>query len=349
MAFGWGGAAAGAQGFLDKQAADELTRALAERKYQMELADLDLRKAAGEQNARRVDLEDKRFGLSEKQFADDQAATARQTSQENNQRGMRQMIGTLVMGQNGKPLDAATRQSVQGMGISEGLTLPNEITADPDAKFNEFKREQDLRQQHELAQIAARERAQASGSGGSDQVWVLRNGQVTPIRKGTAQPGDQPYDAVAARRDNTAPEAQETASEVKRIATALLNHEGLDSAFGVLDAKMPTFFQSTAEAEELQESLKALLSIDNMSKMKGVLSDNDMRVIQRASTTLNSRMGSAAARAELKRLADIQTSAAPSGGGGGVMVNMVAPDGSVKPVPAEQVEYFRQRGAKVVP
>jgi hypothetical protein len=41
-----------------------------------------------------------------------------------------------------------------------------------------------------------------------------------------------------------------------------------------------------------------------------------------------------------------QATAAPAGGG---TVNMRAPNGQIKAVPADQVEYYKQRGAKVVP
>jgi hypothetical protein len=41
--------------------------------------------------------------------------------------------------------------------------------------------------------------------GSSEQTWVIRNGQPTPIQKGTAQPGDRPYDEVAARQSTPKP------------------------------------------------------------------------------------------------------------------------------------------------
>ena len=43
--------------------------------------------------------------------------------------------------------------------------------------------------------------------------------------------------------------------------------------------------QDTVDARTLLNSLKGLLTIENMGKMKGVLSDADMRILRQASTT----------------------------------------------------------------
>jgi hypothetical protein len=189
--------------------------------------------------------------------------------------------------------------------------------------------------------------AQPSAAG-NDQVWVLRGDKVTPIAKGTAQPGDVPYDPVAARQPGgTAGKAQEIASEAARVAKALRVHPGMNNAFGVLDSKLPTFRQSTADAEVLRNTLQSLLTLDNMGLMKGVLSDSDMKVIQQASTTLANTAGDAAAAAELDRLIPILERASGAGAGAGGTVTMVAPDGSEQPVPADQVEHYRSRGARI--
>ena len=105
-------------------------------------------------------------------------------------------------------------------------------------------------------------------------------------------------------------EAADTASEVSRIATDLLNHPGLPGAFGVIDSRIPTVRQTTADAEALRDSLISLLTLENMGKMKGVLSDSDMRVLQRASTTLRESMSDQAAQTELRRIIRVMQKAA---------------------------------------
>lgn len=100
-------------------------------------------------------------------------------------------------------------------------------------------------------------------------------------------------------------EATKTAGEVSRIAGDLLKHPGFGGAFGVVDAMMPTVRQDTADAESLRDALTSLLTLENMGKMKGVLSDSDMKIIRQASTSLNPRMGDAAARSELTRIQQV--------------------------------------------
>lgn len=149
-----------------------------------------------------------------------------------------------------------------------------------------------------------RQKAQARRVPGGDTgkvEWLLRNGE--PV-KGTYQAGDKPYDPVAARSSQpvNASEAQDTAAEVQRLARELKSAPGMRRAFGVFDSKLPTMSQDTANAEAIANSLRAVLTLENMGKMKGVLSDSDMRVLQQASTTLQSSVSDAAAARELDRL-----------------------------------------------
>lgn len=111
-------------------------------------------------------------------------------------------------------------------------------------------------------------------------------------------------------------EAQDTAREARRLALALKDHQGLPGAFGVVDARFPTLRQATADAEVLRDALTSLLTLENMGKMKGVLSDSDMKVLRQASTTIAAPMSDAAARAELQRVADVmgRVTSAPTRG-----------------------------------
>lgn len=121
--------------------------------------------------------------------------------------------------------------------------------------------------------------------------------------------GAVPYDPVAARssKPEDQVEALDTAKEVQRLATALRQHKGLNGAFGSWGARMPTVSQNTADAETLLNSLASMLTMENMGKMKGVLSDSDMKVLRQASTTLNPSMSESAARAELERIATVMS------------------------------------------
>ena len=192
----------------------------------------------------------------------------------------------------------APRSHVLGAMAESGQDINAALMNDPEAAH-----------QRELEQIRAtgeetRRTAGVRATATPEQEWVIREGQPVPIPKGTARAGDKPYDPVAARSaqpTNTA-EAVDTAREVQRIARSLRTHEGLPGTFGVVSARMPTMRQSTADAETLLNSLQGLLTIENMGKMKGVLSDADMRILRQASTTLDAKMSEPAARAELLRL-----------------------------------------------
>jgi hypothetical protein len=100
------------------------------------------------------------------------------------------------------------------------------------------------------------------------------------------------------------PEAERTLAEINRLANALRTHKGMPSAFGLYQSSVPVALrgQDAADAETLLGSLRGLLTLGNMGKMKGVLSDTDIKIIQQASTTLDPKMGDAAAAAELDRL-----------------------------------------------
>jgi len=147
--------------------------------------------------------------------------------------------------------------------------------------------------------------------------------------------------AKSAGAATTPPGGDKTAAEVVRIATALKNHPSRKNVFGVLDSKLPTMRQGTADAETLFNSLKAMLTLENTDKMKGVLSDSDMRLLQQASSSLSGNMSDSAAEAELTRLIEVMSRA--NGGG--------APTPSVSHEPTPTAEtpyeaYLRRRGRK---
>lgn len=156
-----------------------------------------------------------------------------------------------------------------------------------------------------------------ASTGSTEQEWVIRGGEVTPIPKGTRRPGDQPYDAVAERQAtgiaDPKAEAIDTANEVVRIAKQLRDSPGFSGAFGVISSRLPTTRQATADAEVLLKSLRSLLTLENTGKLKGVLSNADMELLRQASSTLAAEMSEPAARAELDRLIEVMGRVAQSG------------------------------------
>lgn len=286
-----------------------------------------------------------------------QDATAQ--SDRTNAQGTRTMLGDfLTRRQPGKPLEDAERATLETMAVTDDIKLPSSLMEKPQRKVittlgprggpvSRAVTEEEL-----IAGVPEYREPKAASASAQQQDWVLRNGQPTPIARGTAQAGDVPYDPVAARQQNGATdpntEALDTAREVARIADQLRKHPGMGGAFGVVDSWLPTMRQGTADAEALRESLMSLLTLENMGKMKGVLSDRDMQVLRQASTTLSPKMSNAAAKAELDRLVESMGRVTAGGGAGGVTVKMRAPDGSISDVPANQVEHYRKLGAQLV-
>jgi len=131
---------------------------------------------------------------------------------------------------------------------------------------------------------------------------VSRAGRIANAQAAAAARYREPKEPKAPNATLTPSGNADTAAEVVRVAKALREHKGMKSAFGSVDSMFPTIRQDTADAEALRNSLMSMLTMENMGKMKGVLSDRDMEVLRQASTSLNPKMGDAAAAAELDRI-----------------------------------------------
>lgn len=236
---------------------------------------------------------------------------AKQDRDASNQRDVVRMMGEKIVQGNGE-LNDDDRRGLAGLAIEAG--------EDPSKYLTKPKPERDPISDHEAkARIDAKYRPRPQGSAGPrTPQWVrMDDGTVKDIN-GIAPPGSKPYDAVAERSSKPVNEAEaiDTANEAKRLASALVGHKGFDGAFGLAGSYMPTVRPDTADAEQLLGSLQSMLTMENMGKMKGVLSDADMKVLRQASTTLSNRMSDGAARAELNRIIDVMgrvSAGAPTG------------------------------------
>lgn len=105
--------------------------------------------------------------------------------------------------------------------------------------------------------------------------------------------------------------ARKTATKALDLVKSLETSSGKNTAIG---AKGFTggllggwVVPGTAAADFVSQfdSLKSLLTLENMGIMKGVLSDSDMKVIQQASTALNRNMSETEFNKELKKVKDV--------------------------------------------
>lgn len=333
MAFGWASAGAGAAQGLEEILAQQMVRAqLAQRQKEAEQqAEIERQRLA--ESIRSTDID---AGQRQQQI-DMQAGDRRERS---NVRGVRRMLGESITQRTG-PITTDDRRGMAALQVEAG---------DDPTLLNEPKVERDPIADHEAkARIDARYRRPESTAQRKPE-WVRQaDGSVIDIN-GVAPPGTKPYDAVAERSSQPVnpAEAQDTAREAARLAGDLLKHPGLGGAFGVVSSQFPTVRQDTADAESLRDSLTSLLTLENTGKLKGVLSNTDMQILRQASTSLNSKMGDAAARAELKRIVEVMQRAAGEGPQAGLpKMDMATSRGSapaaVDPVDAMIAKHSRKK------
>lgn len=228
---------------------------------------------------------------------------------QNNERGMKLMADDKAA----MDTDAAMAALPSHLKPLEGLIRVGLAKVSPADLEDPTARSARLAKEHEQGvqdQIRIRQAGRAPHAPHvPEQIFVKRGDQVIPIPKGTAQPGDTPYDPVAARSSQPAnkEEALDTAREARRLAVALRGHKGLGGAFGVMDQYLPTLRQGTADAVAIRDALTSLLTLENTGKLKGVLSNTDMQILRQASTTLSPGMSEAAAKQELKRIAQVMS------------------------------------------
>lgn len=155
MAFGFAGAGKGASDALQAL----LQQAFIRQQQEQEMA---LQQQAGDRAQQQLMLQaenqraDEAFRqsqLSRQAQQDDIAATERR--QATNQQGVQRMMGEFLMQRGSTPLDQGARNQLMGMGLSEGIDVPNEILTDPNQRQNDAIALEELRNKHELQQIAA--------------------------------------------------------------------------------------------------------------------------------------------------------------------------------------------------
>lgn len=152
-----------------------------------------------------------------------------------------------------------------------------------------------------------------------DQIFVLRDGVVTPIEKGTAQPGDRPYNAADAKMNATASDVKSKRTTLADNAldaiTSLEKASGLTAIFGApaltqpgswgrLVGMDPISGSASADAKAQLDRLLGLITLPELQNMRGLgaMSDREFATISKAATTLSTKMSDRAAAAELARL-----------------------------------------------
>lgn len=286
------GAGFGASQALEKILAEQMIRAQQLQREQQAQAQMEMERQRFAETQKQNDMANQRQARIDDANAGDRRARI-------NQLGVRRMLGEALTQGNG-PITSQDRRGLAALQVEAG---------DEPTLLNEPKVERDpIADYEEKAKIDAKYRPKpvATAPEKKPMVVTMPDGSIKDLNH-VLPDGAVPYDQVAARssKPEDQKEAQDTARESARLAKALLTHKGFNGVFGLLGSYVPTMRQDTADAESLLNSLQSMLTMENMGKMKGVLSDSDMKVLRQASTTLTNRMSEGAARAELQRVARV--------------------------------------------
>lgn len=97
--------------------------------------------------------------------------------------------------------------------------------------------------------------------------------------------------------------ALEKATLIKNLVTDLLEDKSvLGNAVGPISSRFPTLRGKSSDFENKVESLKSLLTLDNLGLLKGAMSDKDLALLQSAGSTLNLNMSEEGFIKELNRI-----------------------------------------------
>jgi hypothetical protein len=205
----------------------------------------------------------------------------------------------------------ARTTNTQQAGIAEKATAANQ---EYDAEQKRLDRE------------AAQQRAETMASGALQRTQI-----TTEAQKENAKLGAQ--NNVAAEEKTTI--AADALDKIKSLRESRgfkgsVGAKGASSMFGLMKEPIP----GTAEAgfNAQFESLRSILTLTNLGKLKGALSDKDMEVLRSAATALNTKMPEKDFNSELAKIEQKMhavLAAAPQlpvGGSGGGMVEQKTTD-----------------------
>ena len=113
----------------------------------------------------------------------------------------------------------------------------------------------------------------------------------------------------AAERRLVTSETEDEENKIRQGRTAFMilnelknNPEGLSGAVGGFSSRMPSFSDETIDFEAKYKYVKDLLTLDNLSLMKGVLTDRDIELLANAASGLQLRMSEDAFNQQLDTL-----------------------------------------------
>jgi hypothetical protein len=120
--------------------------------------------------------------------------------------------------------------------------------------------------------------------------------ELQAARLGQQIKGDQVRTAATAAKtaadkeenDNRASQIQTEAQRAFDLTSKMLNNlSGLEGASGPISSRLPSFRQGTLDFESDMKELENLLTLGNLGRMTGVLSETDIRILANAASGLD--------------------------------------------------------------
>lgn len=301
-----------------------------------------------------LELQKKQFEVNERDRADKRDKDAAGARDKNNQQGVRRMMQDMIIQRKG-PLGMDDKRGLAALQVEEGGAFDPRLLQEPEDPNADMARQLALHQGKR--QIDAQfEKPAAPAKPERDPIADYR------ARKEIDSEFDQQktFTAKSGLTDARTQMIDKALNTIKQIQGA----PGLSGAVGAPSLTQPGSWQrlvgmnpasgsQAADAQSFIEALQSQLTLPELEKMRGLgaMSDREFRTLSAGATALNTRMGDDTFVDELGRLEKAlnEMKGGASAGGGGATVKMKAPDGSVRDVPADKVDFFKSRGAVVVP
>lgn len=209
------------------------------------------------------------------------------------------------------PRPAATPRPLPSTYEALAVQLFMQADAEPDPA----KKAELMRRANDATARDSAQRASNRPDAVTYETVLNQKGDPVSVVKGSQlPPGFRPYSATsAAPIPFTDAEKAQTKTDILDLATRLLNDPGLKSIYGSLDSRTWDLSEASVGRVADVERLVNLLTLGNLGKMKGILSDTDIKILSTSATTIGNRgYGIERARTELKRIIDRITPQQPS-------------------------------------
>lgn len=202
----------------------------------------------------------------------------------------------------GPLIEAAKRNGFESPELSQAFQRAEEGHFDPAFMRSKL----DVREDAKLAQGQERiNQGQQSVDLRRDQLaaTTANNSLLNESRVRKANADATKAERSVADENKKQVEGAETQQEIAALALKLFRSDSLEDVYGSIDGLVPTIFQGSADAEADVERFASLMTLGNLDKMSGVLSDTDIKILDRSGSTVgNLKSSTRSVKAELSRI-----------------------------------------------